>query len=76
MGFNYDRHLRTRGIYGIIFSTNRNVQVISQNQVNIVFRISNRIRNEIIQRAEKLLPQRTSSLLVGILIRREGRFIR
>ena len=75
-GFNYDRHLRTRGIYGIVFVTNRDVHVIDNNQINIIFRISNGIRNEIIQRANRLLPERTSGLLVGILIRRKSRLIR
>jgi len=68
-GFNYDRHLRTRGIYGKIFSTNRNIEVIGKSQTNMIFTISNNIRNEIIQRANQLLPERTSGLLIGILLR-------
>jgi len=69
MGFNYDRHLRTRGIYGKVFVNNRNIEVLGENQTNVVFRVSNNIRNSIIQRANELFPERTSGLLVGILLR-------
>ena len=71
-GFNHDRHLRTRGIYGSIFTINRNVELLDRNRANIVFRVSNNIRNEIVQRAKELIPQRNSGLLIGILIRRKS----
>ena len=74
-GFDHDRHLRTRGIYGSIFTKNRNIEVLARNRTNIVFRVSNNIRNAIIQRSNELLPPRTSGLLIGILIRRKSRHI-
>ena len=73
-GFDYSRHLKTRGIYGRVFATSRNVEVLASNQVNPILQFSNNIRNEIISRANELLPEGTRGLLIGILIRRKIRY--
>lgn len=65
-GFNYKEYLKTKKTFGSIKANN--INVIKENSVNIISKTSNSIRNKIIETAENILPQETSSMLVGILI--------
>lgn len=65
-GFNYKEYLKTKKIYGSIKA--RKINVIKENNVNLISKISNDIRNKIISTAKSILPNKTSSLIVGILI--------
>lgn len=67
-GFNYREYLKSKKIYGTIKNSNKNIKIIKENNINIVMKLSNNIRNYIINTSNKLLPEKTSSLLVGILI--------
>ena len=67
-GFNYREYLKTKKIYGSIKANSNQVKIVKRNQLNPIIMISNRIRNHIISKSNDLLPQETSSLLVGILI--------
>lgn len=67
-GFDYREYLKSKKIYGTIKNSNKNVKIIKKNNINIVMKLSNNIRNYIINTSNKLLPEKTSSLLVGILI--------
>lgn len=67
-GFDYREYLKTKKIYGTIKNSNKSVKVIKENDINIILIISNRIRNYIIDTSEKILPEKTSNVLVGILI--------
>ncbi len=65
-GFNYREYLKTKKIYGTIKSIN--IEIISENQINFIAMASNNVRNQIIGTANKILPNNTQGLLVGILI--------
>ena len=67
-GFNYREYLKSKKIYGTIKNSNKNIKIIKENNINIVMKLSNNIRNYIINTTNRLMPKRTSSLLVGILI--------
>ena len=67
-GFDYREYLKSKKIYGTIKNSNKNIKIIKENNINIVMKLSNNIRNYIINTSNKLLPEKTSSLLVGILI--------
>lgn len=67
-GFDYREYLKSKKIYGTIKNSNKNIKVIKENNIGIVLKLSNNIRNYIINTSNKLLPEKTSSLLVGILI--------
>jgi len=67
-GVDYREYLKTKKIYGSIKVDSNNVKVLEENKLNIILTTSNKIRNYIIDISNKLLPQKTSNLLVGILI--------
>lgn len=67
-GFDYREYLKSKKIYGTIKNSNKNIKVIKEDNIGIVLKLSNNIRNYIINTSNKLLPEKTSSLLVGILI--------
>ena len=67
-GFDYREYLKTRKIYGSIFTNSREIVVIKKNEINVVYKISNMARNSIIEKANQLLPKETGVLLSGILI--------
>jgi competence protein ComEC len=66
-GFNYREYLKAKKVYGTVFAKD-NVNVIDKNKANIFFTISNTIREKITAKSKELLPERTSSLLLGLLI--------
>ena len=67
-GFNYKEYLKTKKIYGSIKVDSSNVEIIKENKLNLILILSNKVRNYIVDESNNLLPQETSSLLVGILI--------
>lgn len=67
-GFDYREYLKTKKIYGTIKNSNKSVKVIKENDINIILIISNKVRSYIIDTSNKILPEKTSNLLVGILI--------
>lgn len=67
-GFNYKKYLQSNKIYGTI-KTN-NIDILSKDNVNIFLSLSNNVRNKVINNINNMLPKNTSSLLIGILLRR------
>ena len=67
-GFDYREYLKTKNIYGSIKVDKNNVNVIEKESLSKIFIFSNRIRNGIVNTLNRLLPQKTSNLLIGILI--------
>lgn len=67
-GFNYREYIKTKKVYGSVKVDSSHIKIIGANKINSIFTLSNRVRNYIITTSNKLLPQKTSSLLVGILI--------
>ena len=67
-GFDYREYLKTKKIYGSIKADKNNIKVIEKESLNIILIFSNKIRSYIVNVVNYLLPQKTSSLLVGVLI--------
>ena len=65
-GFNYKEYLRSQEIYGSIDVTS--LKVIEKNQINIISSSINKLSNSLKRNLKELLPQRTSGLMIGILI--------
>lgn len=65
-GFNYKEYLRSQEIYGSIDVST--IKVIEKNQINIVSSSINKLSNSLKRNLKELLPQRTSGLMIGILI--------
>lgn len=67
-GFNYREYLKTKKIYGTIKSSNNKIKVLEKRNLNPILILSNNIRNAIIQKSQRILPDKTSNLLIGILL--------
>lgn len=65
-GFSYKKYLQTEKIYGTIKT--EKVQIISKNNTIFIFKLTNNIRNKIIEQIKKFLPEETSGLLIGLMI--------
>ena len=65
-GFNYKEYLKTKKIYGIIKA--ENIEIIKEDNVNILLKISNNTKNFIIRTTNKIFSQEVSSFLNGILL--------
>ncbi len=65
-GFNYREYLKTKKIYGTIKCNESNV--IKHNNINFILIQSNNIRKYIINKANQILEEKNSKLLIGILI--------
>ena len=65
-GFNYKEYLRSQEIYGSVDVTS--LEVIEKNQINIISKAINKLSNSLKTNLKELLPQRTSGLMIGILI--------
>ena len=65
-GFNYKDYLKTKKIYGSIKV--EDIKILKRNNVNIILKLSNTIRNKIIEVARQMLPDKTQELVVGILV--------
>lgn len=65
-GFNYKEYLKTQKVYGIFEADN--VEVISDNNLNKVELFANDLKQKIISNINKILPESTRELFLGILI--------
>lgn len=65
-GFNYKEYLKTQKIYGTLKA--ENIQIKKEKDINLIFLISNKIRNKIIETAKDIVPKSTSGILTGLLI--------
>lgn len=65
-GFNYKKYLQTNKIYGTIKS--KDIILISKNNVNYILTLSNNARQKIIKQIQEILPEETSSLLIGLTL--------
>ena len=67
-GFNYREYLKSKKIYGTIKCDNTSINIINEKSLNCILLASNDIRNSIIEKSKIILPSKTSSLLIGILL--------
>ena len=65
-GFNYKEYLKTQKICGI-FEGN-NIEIICKNNVEKVELLANKLKQKIINNTNKILPENTRDLFLGILI--------
>ena len=65
-GFSYKKYLQTEKIYGTIKAGN--LEIISKNNTKYIFKLSNLATNKIIEQIRKILPDKTSGLLVGLML--------
>lgn len=68
-GFNYKEYLRSQEIYGIVDIENINsINILGKNKINILSSFVNGLSEKIKENLKQLLPERTSGLMIGILI--------
>ena len=65
-GFDYKNYLKSQKIYGIVSGTD--VIVLKENNVNLIDRFINYIKSKIKANLVEILPEKTYSLAMGILI--------
>lgn len=65
-GFNYKEYLRTQKVYGIFEA--EKIELLSRNNLSFIEMLSNKIKQKIIENFNKILPENTSQLFLGILI--------
>lgn len=67
-GFSYEEYLKSKGVYGTINISYEEITVIRKNNINIISRLANNFRKEIIKRMNYLLKDDTKDLVLGFLI--------
>ena len=65
-GFNYKEYLKIRNVYGI-FEAER-IEILENNNLSFIELFSNKVKLKIIENFNKILPESTSQLFLGILI--------
>lgn len=65
-GFSYKKFLQTEKIYGTIKA--ESVELKSKNNTASTFKLSNTVRNKIIEQIKNTLTEETSGLLIGLMI--------
>ena len=65
-GFSYKKYLQTEKIYGTIKA--ENIETKSKNNDVFLFKLSNSVRNKIIEQIKDILPEETSGLLAGLML--------
>lgn len=65
-GFSYKKYLQTEKIYGTIKA--KSVEVKSKNNINLIFKISNSVRNKLIEQIKTIMPEETANLLIGLTL--------
>ena len=68
MGFDYSLYLRTKKIYGTVNVKQENIKIISHDNTNIVLKQIYKLRNLMKKQINKLLPEETAGLCMGMLI--------
>ena len=65
-GFSYKKYLQTEKIYGTIKA--EKAEVKSKNNTLLIFKLSNSLRDKIINQIKKIMPEETSGLLIGLML--------
>lgn len=65
-GFDYSNYLKQLKVYGTIRASK--IEKTAEKQTNIVFQISNKICNKIINNTQEILDDETSSILLGLIL--------
>ena len=65
-GFDYANYLKSKKIYGTI--KGNKIEILKSKNLNLILLKSNDIRNFMEKQSKNLLPEKTSSLLIGIIL--------
>lgn len=65
-GFDYSNYLKQLKVYGTIRASK--IEKTAEKQTNIVFQISNKICNKIINNTQEILDDESSSILLGLIL--------
>lgn len=65
-GFDYSQYLKQLKIYGNI--KGEKIEIVNKNQANKILQISNKISSKIISNIKSILDEKTSSILLGIIL--------
>lgn len=65
-GFSYKKYLQTQKIYGTIKA--ESVELKSKNNTASILKLSNTVRNKIVEQIKNILPEETSGLLIGLML--------
>ena len=66
-GFNYSMYLKSEGIYGTI-RIDKEIKVLRKNNLNVITIMANKLRNQIINNANKIFPNNSKGVFLGILL--------
>lgn len=66
-GFNYSMYLKSEGIYGTI-RIDKEIKVLRKNNLNVITIMANKLRNQIINNANKIFPYNSKGVFLGILL--------
>ena len=67
-GFDYRQYLKTKGIYGIVNTTDNNIEVNKENNINLILISINNLSIEIKNKINEIFSQKEGSILQAILI--------
>lgn len=65
-GFNHKKYLQTEKIYGTIKAEKAEVKL--KNNTLLIFKLSNSLRDKIINQIKIIMPEETSGLLIGLML--------
>lgn len=68
-GFDYSKYLKTKEVYGTIYTKQNNIKILAENQINPISTIVNQIKNNIVEKSKQLIDnENLSGMLIGVLV--------
>lgn len=67
-GFDYSQYLKTKKIAGSVMSKKENIKVVNNNKANILARITNNLKNTLLDKIYKILPKDEAGLCAALLL--------
>lgn len=67
-GFDYSQYLKTKKIAGSVMSKSENIRLVGQNKINILARITNDLKNALLNKTYKILPKDEAGLCAALLL--------
>lgn len=67
-GFDYSQYLKTKKIAGSVMSKSENIKLVRRNKINILARITNDLKNALLNKIYKILPKDEAGLCAALLL--------
>ena len=67
-GFDYSQYLKTKNIVGSVMCKSENIKLVNQNKLNILARITNGLKNTLLNKIYKILPIDEAGLCAALLL--------